>query len=383
MKLLSIVGARPQFVKLAPLVRAIAEYQRSDAVEHIIVHTGQHYDARLSDIFFKELSLPQPDYNLDVGSGPHGHQTGVMLQKIERVLLETAPDMALVFGDTNSTLAGALAASKLHIPIAHLEAGLRSHNRDMPEEINRIVADHVSDLLLAPTAKAIENLRQEGLAAKAVLTGDIMYEAVLLSLALVRQRSRVLTCLGLQAGDYGLVTLHRAENTDDPNRLSRILDTLKAIARDLPLIFPVHPRTAKRLEKSESGWTVQPRLRLIEPLSYFNMLQLLDNARFVLTDSGGLQKEAFFLGCPCVTLREETEWTETVQGGGNILAGADPEKILVSVKKWQEQYPYGKADFTESVRKFFGDENVSRVTLETLLRHSRNQLSLPEIALAG
>lgn len=375
MRIVSIVGARPQFVKLAPLIRAIEARTQADDLEHVIVHTGQHYDMGLSDIFFTELALPQPDYNLEVGSGMHGYQTSLMLQKIEQVLLEAVPEIALVFGDTNSTLAGALAASKLHIPVAHIEAGLRSHKRSMPEEINRIVADHVSDLLLAPTATAMENLQREGLGDRAVLTGDIMYEAVLLSREIAGLRSPTLENLGLQSGEYGLITLHRAENTDDPSRLSKILDTLNVIAaNDLPLIFPLHPRTARQLEKSGSDWVAQPRLRLIEPLGYFDMLQLLANARLILTDSGGLQKEAFFLGCPCITLREETEWTETVKGGGNVLAGADPQKILASVGMWKERYPCGKADFSESAQKFFGNESASTAIIEALFTffHNRN-----------
>ena len=367
MRIVSIVGARPQFVKLAPLIRAIEERRRTDDLEHLILHTGQHYDTGLSHIFFEELRLPQPDFNLEVGSGPHGQQTGQMLEKIEQVLLQTAPAMVLVFGDTNSTLAGALAASKLRLPVAHIEAGLRSFNRAMPEEINRIVADHASDLLLAPTPAAMENLTREGLGDKSVLTGDIMYEAVLLSLEVARAKSDLLARFGLRPGAYGLVTLHRAENTDDPQRLRRLLEAFNAIAaNDLPLILPLHPRTARQLSAQCADWVAHPRLQVIEPLGYFEILQLLDHARVTLTDSGGLQKEAFFVGCPCVTLREETEWIETVEGGGNVLTGADPERIFAALALWKGQYPRGGADFSSNVRKFFGQEHVSTAILDAV-----------------
>ena len=372
-KLISIVGARPQFVKLAPLIRVIEE--RSNDIEHIIVHTGQHYHTGLSDVFFEELQIPQPNYNLEVGSGLHGYQTSQMLEKIEQVLLQTMPDMVLIFGDTNSTLAGALAANKLHMPTAHLEAGLRSYNRNMPEETNRIVADHISDLLLVPTATAMQNLRKEGLSSRAILTGDIMYEAVLLSRKIAKEGSCVLEGLQLNSGEYGLVTLHRAENTDNPRKLRNIMDVLNIIAEKQHLVFPLHPRTAKHLSEISSTWAAHSKLQLVDPLSYFDMLQLIDNASVILTDSGGLQKEAFFIGCPCVTLREETEWVETVEGGGNVLVGADPEKILSSVAMWKEFYPQGKADFSMSADRFFGNpanESISMATLEALFAFSQN-----------
>ncbi|MCI0590802.1 MAG: UDP-N-acetylglucosamine 2-epimerase (non-hydrolyzing) [Gammaproteobacteria bacterium] len=367
MKLISIVGARPQFVKLAPLIRAIEARKEVAGLEHLIVHTGQHYDVGLSDIFFQELEIPNPDFNLGIGSGLHGVQTGLMLNKIEQVLIEVVPNMVVVFGDTNSTLAGALAASKLHIAVAHVEAGLRSFNRSMPEEINRIVADHVSDLLLAPTVTAKENLEQERLGNRSVLTGDIMYEAVLLSRRIARSASSVLDRLMLSPGAYGLVTVHRAENTEDPARLASILNALNELASsDLPLIFPLHPRTADRISKCCSDWTAHARLRLIEPLGYFDMLQLLDNARVTLTDSGGLQKEAFFVGCPCVTLREKTEWNETVEGGGNMLVGADREKLFYSVERWKRQYPAGRANFSRSVRQYFGNKSAATAILKAI-----------------
>ena len=367
MRIVSIVGARPQFVKLAPLIREVERRRRSGDLEHLIVHTGQHYDAGLSQIFFDELGLPQPDFNLEVGSGPHGQQTGQMLEKVEQVLIRTAPAMVLVFGDTNSTLAGALAASKLNLPVGHIEAGLRSFNRAMPEEINRIVTDHVSDLLLAPTAVAMQHLTREGIGHRAVLTGDIMREAVLQNLAIAKRKPSVLEGLGVRPGEYGLVTLHRAENTDEAPRLQRLLDTLNTIAtNELPLIFPLHPRTRSQWSARCPNWVAHPRLQIRPPLGYFDLLQLTQNARVTLTDSGGLQKEAFFLGCPCVTLREETEWTETLDGGGNVLAGADPERILASVAAWRERYPRGNADFSADVRRLFGTEHVSAAILQAV-----------------
>ncbi len=367
MRIVTIVGARPQFVKLAPLIRAFRECNRRKWLDHVIVHTGQHYDAGLSAVFFEELELPRPDYNLEVGSGPHGHQTGRMLEGVERALLETRPDMVLVFGDTNSTLAGAVAASKLRIGVAHIEAGLRSYNRKMPEEINRIIADHVSDLLLAPTAAAMENLRREGLGERSALTGDLMYEGVLLGRNIARERSRILETLGIRRGTYGIATVHRSENTEDPVRLRAILDALNEIAVDnFPLVFPAHPRTRKLLLGEKVGWRPESNLRIVEPVGYFDMLHLLSNARVILTDSGGLQKEAFFVGCPCVTLRDETEWNETVIGGGNILVGSDPARIMAAVGAWQERYPSGGADFSEGIRAFCGSERASEATVDAV-----------------
>ena len=325
MKLVNIVGARPQFIKLAPLERAIAEFNSGDTrpVESIIIHTGQHYDTGMSDIFFDELKIPRAHFHLDVGSGRHGDQTARMLKKIEDILVDTSPDMVVVYGDTNSTLAGALAASKLHIPVAHVEAGLRSFDRNMPEEINRLVADHVSDLLLAPTPTAISNLENENLSSRTVFTGDIMYDAVLFNRKLAKQQSNILEKLQLEPGTFGLVTVHRASNTDEKGRLENLLQTFNEVAaNELPLVFPVHPRTAHALKSKYADWSAHPRLHLVEPLGYLDILSLLDSAKMALTDSGGLQKEAFFLGCPCITLREETEWVETVEAGGNLLTGS-------------------------------------------------------------
>jgi UDP-GlcNAc3NAcA epimerase len=369
-KLVSIVGARPQFIKVAPLSCAFERYNScgGEPIEHIIVHTGQHYDGSMSDIFFDELGIPCAAFNLGVGSGPHGQQTGQMLDRLEQVLLEIRPEMVVSYGDTNSTVAGALAAAKLHMPVAHVEAGLRSFNRSMPEEINRVVADHVSDLLLAPTPTAMENLGKEGLSGKAVWTGDIMYDAVLSHRELAERKSNVLDRLSLVPGSYGLVTVHRAENTEDENRLRGVLTALNDIAAStLPLVFPIHPRTAKLLPGKFPGWLPHPRLHLIGPVGYFDMLCLVRYARMTLTDSGGLQKEAFFLECPCITLREETEWVETIQGKGNILAGVNPDAIRAAVLTWENRFLEGKTDFSTSVAASFGDGHAADKVRDALL----------------
>jgi UDP-GlcNAc3NAcA epimerase len=367
---MSIVGARPQFIKMAPLLRSFEcnNSNGSRPVENTIIHTGQHYDAAMSYIFFEELQIPQPTINLGVGSGRHGTQTGQMLEKIERVLLESQPDMVVVYGDTNSTLAGALAAAKLHIPVAHIEAGLRSFNRRMPEEVNRIVADHVADLLLAPTPTAIENLRNEGLSNKAVFTGDIMYDAVLFNRAVAERRSNILERLNLVPRDYGVVTVHRAENTDDERRLRNLLAAFNDIAASsFKLVFPVHPRTARLLSSKFAGWSPHPRLHILEPAGYLDMLRLVNHARMTLTDSGGLQKEAFFLGCPTITLRQETEWVETVHAGRNILVGVDPNKIRAAVSSWEDRLSEGSPDFSETVIGSFGDGHAAEKIHDALV----------------
>jgi len=373
MKLVNIVGARPQFIKLAPLERAIAEFNAGDKqpIESIIIHTGQHYDAGMSDIFFDELEIPRPHFNLDAGSGHHGDQTARMLKKIEDILLETSPDAVVTYGDTNSTLAGALAASKLHIPVAHVEAGLRSFNRHMPEEINRLVADHVSDLLLAPTPTAIRNLENENLSARTVFTGDIMYDAVLFNRELAKQQSDIMEKLQLEPGTFGLVTIHRASNTDEEGRLKNLLQTFNEVADNgLPLLFPVHPRTANSLKSRYADWSAHPRLHLVEPLGYLDMLALLDATKMTLTDSGGLQKEAFFLGCPCITLRDETEWVETVEAGGNVLTGTDPELILAAVSHWQQYSSDRVTGFSQNASRYFGDGHAASAILDALLQYN-------------
>ena len=322
MKIVSVVGARPEFIQAAPISRALRSRHRE-----ILVHTGQHYDYEMSAVFFRELGLPAPDYNLEVGSGPHGQQTGEMLARMEQVLMTEQPDWVLVRGDTNSTLAGALAAAKLHIPVGHIEAGLRSFNRWMPEEINRIVADHVADLLFCPTPTAVDNLRAEGITEGVHLVGDVMYEAILYNLPLAERKSQVLDRLGLSPGGYLLLTVHRAENTDILENLQAILEAVDRLTE--PVVFPAHPRTRRCL--AQLSWEPGPNVLLVEPQGYFDTLVLEKNARLLLTDSGGMQKEAYCLGTPCITLRAQTEWVETVEAGWNRLVGADTERIVRAV----------------------------------------------------
>ena len=367
MKIVSIVGARPQFIKVAPISRAIEGGALGAGVQHHIIHTGQHYDAQMSGIFFSELDLPAAAVNLGIGSGSHGSQTGAMLSELERTLIDMGPDAIIVYGDTNSTLAGALAGVKLHIPVAHVEAGLRSFNRHMPEEINRVAADHICDLLLAPTPVAMANLRIEGLARRSVYTGDVMYDAVMFFRKLASQRSTLVKYLELTPGTYAVATLHRAENTDDRDHLTQLLSAFNEIAaQHMTVVFPIHPRTMKRIKADMPMWRAHQRLRLIEPVGYLDMLSLVEHAAMTLTDSGGLQKEAFFLGCPCVTLREETEWEETVRSGGNVLVGADSAAIQAAVLSWQERYPEGRADFSAAARGMFGDGQAAVAICEAL-----------------
>ena len=305
MKVITVVGARPQFVKAATVSRAFAQ---TEGLQELIVHTGQHFDPSLSEVFFEELGIPEPKYNLGIGGGTHGQNTGRMIEAVESVLIEEKPDWVLVYGDTDSTLAGALAAVKLHIHVAHVEAGLRSFNRRMPEEINRVLTDHAADLLLAPTPAAVENLRREGLPeARVRWVGDVMYDAALHFGRLADHASTALESLGLEPCGYVLATVHRAENTDDPARLEAVFEGLFRVAAELPVVLPLHPRTRKALERL--GWLERAReqLRLIEPVGYLDMVALEKNARLIATDSGGVQKEAYFFGVPCVTLRDETE----------------------------------------------------------------------------
>ena len=324
MKLLTIVGARPQFIKAVAVSRELRKRFRE-----ILVHTGQHYDDNMSQVFFDELEIPRPDVHLAIGSGGHGAQTGAMLAAIEEVLLQEKPDRVLVYGDTNSTLAGALAAAKLHIPVAHVEAGLRSFNRRMPEEINRILTDHIADRLFCPSQTAVDHLAAEGVRNGVHLVGDVMHEALMHAVALARERSDVLNRLSVVPGEYALATIHRAENTDDPMRLARLMTALQEVARDMPVLFPVHPRTRGRLPALADS----APLRLLEPLGYLDMVRLEADAAVILTDSGGIQKEAYWLRVPCVTLREETEWVETVEQGWNVVAGADPALIASAAKR--------------------------------------------------
>ena len=330
-KIVSIVGARPQFIKLAPLSKAL----REEGLNEIIVHTGQHYDDNMSDIFFEELNIPEPDYNLGIGSGSHGEQTGKMLIAIEEVLLKEKPDLVIVYGDTNSTLAGALASSKLHIKLAHVEAGLRSFNKNMPEEINRIVADHLSDILFCPTETAIRNLEKEGITKGVYLVGDIMFDALMHFSKLSGEKSKILEDLKLRPKEYYLLTIHRAENTDSFDRLKNIL---LAIAQfKTKVVFPIHPRTKNRIiEFGLENYVKNDNILLIDPVGYLDMISLEKDALAIFTDSGGVQKEAFWLRVPCITLRDETEWIETVNYGWNRLVGADIEKILEAERNIKE-----------------------------------------------
>ncbi|MFQ5569465.1 MAG: non-hydrolyzing UDP-N-acetylglucosamine 2-epimerase [Rhodothermales bacterium] len=318
LRVCSVVGARPQFIKAAVVGRALAEA----GVEETLVHTGQHYDATMSRVFFDELGLAQPAVNLEVGSSSHAEQTGTMMVRLEEVLLQPLrPDWVVVYGDTNSTLAAALVAAKLHLPLAHVEAGLRSFSRTMPEEINRIVADRLADLLFCPTRTAVENLRREGIEQGVHLTGDVMLDAVRLFSGRAAESAPLSALTPHEARSYYLATVHRAENTDDTARLRGIFDGLGRL--DAPVLMPLHPRTRGCL----GAVVVPPNVELIEPVGYLAMLTLVRHARLVLTDSGGLQKETFWLGVPCVTLREETEWVETLDHGWNQLVGCDPDRI--------------------------------------------------------
>jgi len=344
LRILTIVGARPQFIKAAVVSRAIASDPRA---AEIMVHTGQHFDANMSDIFFSELAIPAPARHLGIHGGGHGEMTGRMLAALEPTMIEAKPDIVMVYGDTNSTLAGALAAAKLRLPVAHVEAGLRSFNRAMPEEINRVLADHASDLLFCPTHAAVANLRREGIGVGVHQVGDVMYDAALFARDAASKRSSIVERLGLKAGRYALATLHRAENTDDPRALRRALEYLKAAARARRIVFPVHPRT--RAAIAAAGLSLVG-LEAIEPIGYFDTHRLLQGAELVFTDSGGLQKEAYFHRVPCVTMRNETEWVETVVCGWNRL--------------WHVENYQPRVDIDE-----YGDGRAGERILSAILEH--------------
>jgi len=366
MKLLSIVGARPQFVKAAVVSAAIEKYNSTASlkIEQKLIHTGQHYEHNLSGVFFDQLPLPAPDHHLGVGSGSHGAQTAAMLVGLENVMIEEKPDMTVVYGDTNSTIAGALASGKLHIPVAHVEAGLRSFNRAMPEEMNRVATDHLSDLLLCPTGTAVKNLKNEGIEHGAVMTGDVMLDAVRNFLPLAEQRTLLFEKLGVKPGEYILVTIHRAENTDVLDRLENLLRMLTRLNR--PVVFPMHPRLRDRIAKQEGGALRQllesaRDVQIIEPVSYLDMLLLECKARMILTDSGGVQKEAYFLGVPCLTLRDETEWLETLRGNWNRVVGTSPKKVLpLAESLWSKNgaQPKGQPDLKQFGGGHAGDRTV-------------------------
>lgn len=354
MKIVTIVGARPQFIKAAAVSRVIRD-DYANKIEEVLVHTGQHYDDNMSKVFFEELDIPHPKYNLEISGGQHGAMTGRMLEAIEKVLLEEKPDWVLIYGDTNSTLAAALAAAKMHIPVAHVEAGLRSFNMRMPEEINRILADRVSSLLFCPTETAVNNLKSEGVTNSVHNVGDVMYDVALFYRDRARQQSVILNNLSLAKGGFALATCHRAENTDDPQRLGEILSALAKVAIELPVVFPIHPRTRKLVD--EYGLSRHlASLIVTEPLPFLDMVALEQAANLILTDSGGVQKEAFFYGVPCITMRDETEWVETVELGWNKIVGSTTASIVSGVKDMMGkqktktmEMPYGKGDSAKNI----------------------------------
>lgn len=349
MKIVTVVGARPQFIKAATVSRVI---KHKTNIQEVIVHTGQHYDQNMSDVFFKELDIPVPGINLGVGSGTHGKQTAHMLEGIENILLKERPDWVLVYGDTNSTVAAALAAAKLNIPVAHVEAGLRSFNRTMPEEINRIATDHISNCLFAPTQNAINLLANEGLSGISYFTGDVMYDSILHYKDIAFKKHSVKNIIDVEPGKYVLATVHRQENTDNLDNLQSVFFAFSDL--DMPVIVPLHPRTLKFMDHVP----YRSNVKIIEPVGYLEMITLLENCYKVLTDSGGLQKEAFFLKKPCITLRDETEWIETLEDNWNFIVGTDRTKILekFNVTKFGEQ------------KNFFGDGNAAEKIIEHLMK---------------
>jgi UDP-N-acetylglucosamine 2-epimerase len=354
MKIISVVGARPEFIQATPVSRALRQHH-----QEILVHTGQHYDYKMSQTFFDELGIPAPDYNLEVGSGSHASQTAEILTSFEKVVLSEQPDVVLVRGDTNSTLAGALVASKLHIPVVHVEAGERSFDRRMPEEINRLVADQLSSAYFCVSQTAVKQLAAEGIMKNVFWVGDVMLDANLVNRPLARQKSTVLSTLGLASGQFALVTVHRAANTDDPARLANIVKALSNVGETV--VFPVHPRTRSALAKLDVQFG--DNVRLIEPVGYYDMMVLEENARIIATDSGGVQREAYFMQKPCITLRDETEWTETVQVGWNKLVGVDVDHIISTWKTFTppaEQPPvFGNGTAGEKIAKILSETKLS------------------------
>jgi UDP-N-acetylglucosamine 2-epimerase (non-hydrolysing) len=350
MKIATVVGARPQFIKLAPVSKELRKKH-----EEILIHTGQHYDYEMNKIFFEQLSIPEPDYHLGVGSSSHGYQTGEMLKRIEGILIKERPDLVLTYGDTNSTLAGALAGAKLHIKVGHVEAGMRSFDRSMPEEINRILTDHCSDLLFCSTKTAVENLKREGIVYGVYLTGDVMVDSLLHNKEIAEEKSRILNDLDLKSKEYLVATIHRPSNTDNKENLKNIVDALFEI--DDMIVFPVHPRTEKFLIKYGFNNKLKASIKLIKPMGYLDFLKLMIHAKKIITDSGGIQKEAYILKLPCITLRENTEWVETVSDGWNVLVGANKGKIVKMINDFEPLFEthknmFGNGDASRNVVKF-------------------------------
>ncbi|KKG83985.1 non-hydrolyzing UDP-N-acetylglucosamine 2-epimerase [Methanosarcina mazei] len=351
MKVASILGVRPQFVKASVVSRELRKKH-----EEILIHTGQHYDSQMNKVFFEQLNIPEPDYHLNIGSGNHGYQTGEMLKKIEEVLIKEKPDLVLTYGDTNSTLAGALAASKLHIETAHVESGLRSFDRSMPEEVNRILTDHCSDILFCPTQNAVDNLKREGVTENVHITGDVMVDSLLYNREIAENRSTILSDLGLKSKGYLVATIHRASNTDDEGNLKNIVDAFSELNETI--IFPLHPRTEKLLKRYGLYDRLKSSVILTQPLGFLEFIKLMNHAKMMLTDSGGVQKEAYVLKVPCLTLRENTEWIETVEDGWNVLVGTDKEKIVKMVREFQP--------LLENHRDRFGDGDASKNIVSNL-----------------
>jgi UDP-GlcNAc3NAcA epimerase len=358
MRIASVVGARPQFVKLAAMCNAVRRLGSPDSIDHRIIHTGQHYDRQMSAVFFSELNLPPPDHDLGVGSGSHAIQTGEMMKRLEPLIAAGRPDCVLLYGDTNSTLAGALVCAKLHIPAAHVEAGLRSFNRGMPEEVNRVVADHLCDVLFCPTTAAAANLAREGLAERTVLSGDIMYDAAIQFREAAEARGAAWRGR-FGPGEFALATIHRADTTDDADKLRSIAAALETLARDVcPVVFPVHPRTAKCAAAAGIGFR---SVTVCPPVPYLEMLYLESHARFIVTDSGGVQKEAYFFRVPCITARAGTEWVETLENGCNVLAGTAAASIVAAA---------GKVDAAGPWLNHYGNGSSCETILQTLANGS-------------
>ena len=351
MKIISVVGARPQFIKLAILSKELRENHNE-----IIIHTGQHYDDNMSRYFFEEMQIAKPDYNLNIGSGSHGKQTAEMLIGLEDIFLHQKPDVVITFGDTNTTLATGLAATKLNIPVAHVEAGLRSHNREMPEEINRILTDHISDYLFAPTLTAMENIKSENLYGKPFLVGDVMYDSLLYYGKIAEQKSRILKNLKLKQKEYILLTLHRPYNVDNIQKLQNIFSALKQTKRFI--ILPVHPRTCKMIESTNT--IIPENISIIEPLGYLDFISLQKHSEKIITDSGGIQKEAYLNGIPCITIRPETEWIETVKAGWNVLVGDKKDQLIENCLHFKPSH---------NRPRYFGDGDSSKKIISILESH--------------